>query len=92
MEFCKTDVFPELDFPPALMANGHLVGHDDNIFTLTFVQSVPKCVNDGGDTVTMKYMSVGNIALSHRQAKLLAERILQELKGADGDGPDKLIP
>ena len=87
MDFCDTKVDPELDVKPAIMANGHMVGHDENFFTLTFIQSVPKYLSANGSTVTMKYTAIGNIALSHEQARSLARKILRELEEVEGNGP-----
>ena len=87
MDFCDTKVDPELDVQPAIMANGHMVGHDESFFALTFVQSVPKCLCVNCSTVATRYTVIGNIALSHEQARILARKILRELEEVEGNGP-----
>ncbi len=86
----RTKISPELNVAPALMANAHMVGVDEDTTMLTFVQSVPKYINEESGTVTVKYEPVANIALSNRQARLLAEKILSSLKEAKDHGPNSV--
>ena len=88
MEFTDTKGMTELDIKPAVMTNAHMIGGDEDIGMLTFVQSVPKFINEQGDTVTVKYENVASIAHSNRHARKLAIEILETLEARGEDGTD----
>lgn len=76
-----------LDVPVALMVSGHMVGIDEDMTMITFVQGVPSSINMETGKVITKYETVSNVAMTNKLARDLAVKILENLSEMEDNGP-----